>query len=80
MTGSSTSSSTTTITRFDANAASFCTPSSPQIWVLPCASARWACTMVTSGLSAGTVARRSPVYGHSTVAMRGLAVGRSVPM
>ncbi len=57
----STSSSTTTMTRREANAASFCTPSNPQIWVFPSASARCAWTMVTSGLSAGTVASRSPV-------------------
>jgi len=47
-------------------AASFCTPSNPQICALPCASARCACTIVTSGLSAGTVASVSPAVraGH----------------
>src|SRR5881628_3044247 len=54
MTASSTSSSTTTITRSEANAASFCTPTRPHICVLPAASARCACTIVTPGLSAGT--------------------------
>ena len=42
MTAWSTSSSTTTITRLEASAASFWTPRSPQIWVFPSASARWA--------------------------------------
>jgi hypothetical protein len=42
------------ITRSAANAASFWQPSSPQIWVLPFASARWAWMIETSGLSGGT--------------------------
>ena len=58
---SSTSSSTTTMTRFEAKAASFCTPRRPQTCALPFWSARWAAMIVTSGLSAGTVASTSPV-------------------
>jgi len=54
ITASSTSSSTTTMTRSAANAASFWQPSSPQTWVLPAASARWAWMTVTSGRSGGT--------------------------
>ena len=46
MTDSSTSSSTTTMTRSAAKAASFWQPSRPQTWVSPAASARWAWTIV----------------------------------
>ena len=51
---SSTNSSTTTITRSAAKAASFWQPSRPQTWVLPWASARCAWMIVTSGFSGGT--------------------------
>ena len=47
-------SSTTTMTRSAAKAASFWQPSRPQTWVSPLAEARWAWTIVTSGLSGGT--------------------------
>ena len=54
ITDSSTTSSTTTIMRSAANAASFWQPSRPQICASPPASARCACTIVTSGFSGGT--------------------------
>ena len=54
ITASSTSSSTTTITRSAANAASFWQPRRPHTCVLPAASARWAWITVTSGFSGGT--------------------------
>jgi hypothetical protein len=54
MTMSGTISSTTTITRSAANAASFWQPTRPQTWVSPLADARWAWTIVTSGRSGGT--------------------------
>ena len=77
---SSTISSATTITRRAANAASFCTPRRPQACAVPSAAARWAWTIATSGLSAGTAASRSPVYGQVTSRMRGFTRGRSLPV
>ena len=62
-----------------ASTASFCTPVMPHSWTLPARSARWACTIVTSGFSAATAVRCSPVKGHCTVDTAGLYCGRSVP-
>ncbi len=66
------------MTRLAANAASFWQPVSPQIWVLPAASARWAWTTATSGLSGGTAYTGSPPNGEVTGRMLGLTLGRSV--
>ena len=58
---SSTISSTVTSSTWAASAASFCAPTMPRSSTLPFASAFCAWRMVTSGRSAGTVARTSPV-------------------
>jgi hypothetical protein len=61
-----------TITRFDASTTSFWTPMMPSTSTLPARSAFCACTIPTSGLSAGTAASVSPVNGHSMKLMFGL--------
>ena len=66
----STISSTVTNKVVAASAASRCAPTMPSMSTLPARSARCACNTVTSGLSAGTAASRSPVNGHSTSRMR----------
>ena len=67
------------IDEFVHSLASRCAPTMPCIATLPRRSARCACRIVTSGLSAGTAASRSPVNGQSTLRMRGLTDGKSVP-
>ena len=78
MTSSSTTSSTTTMTRSAAKPTSFWQPSSPQIWVLPAASARCAWTIATSGWSGGTAYTTPSQYGDAISRISGFAVGRSV--
>ena len=58
---SSTIFSTVTSSLPAASAASRAAPTMPSIATLPRLSARWACRMVTSGFTAGTVAIFSPV-------------------
>ena len=62
-----------------ASTASFCTPMIPSTSTLPARSAFCACTIATSGRSAGTHASVSPVNGHATNLMLGLTVARSDP-
>ena len=69
---SSTISSTVTSSTRAASAASFCAPTMPRSRTLPARSAFCACRIVTSGLSAGTVASASPVYGQVTLRICGL--------
>ena len=75
---SSTIRSTVTSDRAAASTASFCTPGMPHSCTFPARSASCACTIATSGRSAGTATSSSPVNGHVTRSTR-VCLSRSVP-